>query len=89
MEGRSREAGAQLEVREVAIAKQRATVGHHDEWLDAKRLAALGDTTPALAGRARSGPLRRCLRAIRVASKQTGPTKLSQGPSHATLVTES
>jgi len=48
LEGRSREAGAQLEVREAAIAEQRATVGHHDEWLDAKRLAALGDTVASV-----------------------------------------
>ena len=42
-EGRSRAAGAQLDVREAAIAERKATVGQHDEWLDAKRLAALGD----------------------------------------------
>ena len=48
MEGRSRAAGAQLEVREAAIAERRATVGQHDEWLDANRLASLGDTVASV-----------------------------------------
>ena len=43
LEGRSRSAGEQLEVRESAIAERRATVGQHDEWLDPKRLAELGE----------------------------------------------
>ena len=48
LEGRSRTAGAQLAVREEAIAEQKAAVGHHDEWLSASRLAALGDQVASL-----------------------------------------
>jgi hypothetical protein len=48
LQGGSRAAGAQLEVREAAMAERRATVGQHDEWLDAGRLASLGDTVASV-----------------------------------------
>lgn len=47
-EGGSRAAKAQLDVREAAVAEQRATVGSHDEWLTASRLAELGDQVASL-----------------------------------------
>jgi hypothetical protein len=47
-EGGLRAAKAQLDVREAATAEQRATVGLHDEWLTASRLAALGDQVASL-----------------------------------------
>lgn len=47
-EGRSRAAAAQLDVREAAAAERKATVGQHDEWLVASRLADLGDQVASL-----------------------------------------
>jgi hypothetical protein len=44
----SQAAKAQLDVRATAMAERRATVGQHDEWLDASRLAALGDQIASL-----------------------------------------
>lgn len=41
-------AQAQLQTREAAMAERQATVGRHDEWLDATRLAALGDSVASL-----------------------------------------
>lgn len=41
-------AQAQLQAREAAAERQAATVGRHDEWLDATRLAALGDSVATL-----------------------------------------
>ncbi len=41
-------AQAQLQAREAATAERQATVGRHDEWLDAARLAALGDSVASL-----------------------------------------
>lgn len=44
----SRDAKAQLDIREAAKAEQQAAVGAHDEWLDANRLEALGDQVASL-----------------------------------------